>query len=302
MRPEAVPLGAERTDADGCRRYRPIELTFDTRNSILNQEIDENWEPQIQEQWRSNQSRHRMNLLAEYGTVDGEAKIDNYRAMGDAPWSILFEHNKLLAQTRASFAHGDFYPALVSACALGERIFNQLILVLRDDYTNHRATTRRVRSQDVFTDWGSAIQVLHGWGVLTDALAEKYRELETWRHASVHYDPHITAGEQEPALQALKLIQEIIEGLFSPHGGPPMYIADTPGASFFSLEAEKIPLVKRVFLPRSALLSPAHLMLPHQKAEGIVWEIVDDADYDPTPLSDEEFAAAFPAGIASMNP
>jgi hypothetical protein len=35
---------------------------------------------------------------------------------------------------------------------------------------------------------------------------------------------------------------------------PPAFIRDTPGASFFSLEAEDIPLAKRVFLPRSALL------------------------------------------------
>jgi hypothetical protein len=239
MRPQAVPLGAERTDADGCRRYRPIEQTFDTRNSILNQEIGEDWEPQVQEQWRSSQSNIRMGLLAVYGTVDGEAKIDNYRAMGDAPWSIVFEHNGLLAQTRASFAHGDFYPALVSACALGERILNQLILVLRDDYINHPATTRRVRRQDVFADWGSAIEVLHGWGVLTDALVDRYRDLESRRHASVHYDPHVNAGEREPALQALKLIQEIIEGLFAPHGGPPTYIANTPGESFFSREPNR---------------------------------------------------------------
>jgi hypothetical protein len=70
-----------------------------------------------------------------------------------------------------------------------------------------------------------------------------------------------------------ELIQKIIEGVFAPHGGPPRYV-----------EAEQMPLVKRVFLPRSALLSPAHRMFPQQTAEGIVWEIVDDADYDPTPL------------------
>jgi hypothetical protein len=29
---------------------------------------------------------------------------------------------------------------------------------------------------------------------------------------------------------------------------------------------------------------------------------VDDSDYDPTPLTDERFAAAFPAGIAAMHP
>jgi hypothetical protein len=30
------------------------------------------------------------------------------------------------------------------------------------------------------------------------------------------------------------------------------------------------------------------------------WTVVDDADYDPTPLTDDEFALASPAGMAAM--
>jgi hypothetical protein len=302
MRSQAVALGRERTPADGCRRYRPIELTFDSRSVVLDQEVGEDWTPDIQAQWRSNQSKVRMELLAEYGTAEGEAKIENYRAMGPAPWSIVAEHNALLAQTRSAFAHDDFYPALVSACALGERIFNQLILTLRDDYVNHKAAIRRVRRDDTFTDWGSSIEVLRGWGVLTDDLTHRYLDLERQRHAAVHFDPAVSAGTREPALQALRLIQEIIEGVFAPHGGPPRFIANIPGASFFSLASEELPIVKRIFLPRSALLSPAHRMFVRQTAEGIAWEIYDDAEYDPTDLSDAGFAEAIPAGVASMHP
>ena len=141
---------------DGCRRYRPIEMTFDSRNAMLDQEIGEDWEPQIKQQWRTNQANIRMGLLAEHGTVNGEAKINSYRAMGPAPWSIVHQHNEILSQVRSAFAHGDFYPALVGACALGERIFNHLLLELRQDYLNHPATTKRTRSSDVFTDWDSA--------------------------------------------------------------------------------------------------------------------------------------------------
>jgi hypothetical protein len=111
-----------------------------------------------------NQSAIRMELLAEHGTVDGESKIDNYRAMGPAPLSVVHQHNEVLQQVRSAFAHGDLYPALVSACALGECILNHLLLELRQDYQNHRSTTRRVRGAGTFRDWGSAIKVLHGWG------------------------------------------------------------------------------------------------------------------------------------------
>jgi len=302
VRPHTVALGSPRTAHDACRRYRPIALTFDARNSTLDQEISEDWEPHIREQWRANQASIRMGLLAELGTVDGETKIENYQAMGHAPWSIIFRHNQLLAQVRSAFAHGDFYPALVAACALGERLLNELLSVLHDDYLNHPATTRRVRNGEVITHWPTAINVLHGWGVLTDALAQDYTGLEAQRHVAVHFDQGLAVAEREPALRALHLIQQIIQAVFSPLGGPPTFIANTPGVAFFELDAENVPLVKRVFLPNSALVSPAHRMYPSRTPSGFELDIIDDADYDATPLTDDEFAAAVPAGVASMHP
>lgn len=296
-----VALGSPRTVEDGCRRYRPIALTFDARNTTLEHEIGDDWDPDIQKQWRSNQASIRMGLLGELGTVGGESKIENYVLMGSAPWSIIFRHNQMLAQIRGAFAHGDFYPALLGACGLGERLLNELLNVLRSDYLNHPATTRRIRNGDVITHWGTAVDVLRRWGVLPDELAAHFRDLEAQRHRSVHFDEALAVAEREPALQAVHLIQRIIAGLFTPHGGPPTFIRDTLGASFFSLEAEEVPLVKRVFLPHSALLSPAHRMYPNMTPSGYEWIIVDNADYDPTPLTDEQFAAALPAGIASMH-
>lgn len=198
---------------------------------MLDQVIGEDWEPKIADQWRDNQAQVRMELLAEHGTRLGEDKIDNFRAMGPAPWSMAYEHTDPLLQVRSAFAHGDFYPALVGATALGERIFNHLILALRDDYVAHRATTKRVRTRTSFDDWGAAIDVLHGWGVLTDDVAETYRELEKQRHAAVHYDPNVSATARGPALTAIRDVQNIIEQVFNPHGGPPTFVAGTPGAS-----------------------------------------------------------------------
>ena len=132
---------------------------------MLSTIIEDTWELHLREMWSGNQSAVRMELLAEFGTVLGEDKIANFVAMGPEPWSIAFDHVVPLRQVRYSFAHGNFYPALVGACALGERIFNHLILALREDYGGHSATTRRVRSDDTFTNWNAALDVLQGWGV-----------------------------------------------------------------------------------------------------------------------------------------
>lgn len=290
---QEITVGTERTDRDECRRYRPIQISFDTRSTFLDQVIDEDWEPGIQAQWRRNQSAIRMELLAEHGTVDGETKIDNYAALGPAPWSIAYEHTPVLQQVRSAFAHGDYYPALVGACALGERIFNQLILALRDDYVNHSSTTKRVRSKDSFTDWGAAVAVLHGWGVLDVPTRDIYLELEALRHASVHFDPTIDATSKEPALRAIRHIQTIVASLFPAAGGPPFFISGTVGASFFARSAEAIPLIRRIFLPRSALVSPHHGMHPEPSPTGgVIVRVLDDVDYSPAPLTDSEFTSA----------
>jgi hypothetical protein len=302
MRPQEVELGRDRTPQDGCRRYRPVVFSFDSRSITLNQVIEPTWEPAIQEQWRTNQAAIRMELLAEHGTVRGEAKIDNFMTMGPAPWSIVHEHNHLLIQIRSAFTHGDFYPALVGSCSLGERILNELIRALTPDYINHRATTKRARTGKPLTDWDAAIAVLHGWGVLSDSLAQTFRQLKERRHQSVHFEPSLLVAEREPALEALAMLQELIGAIFSPIGGPPRFVADAPGAAFLALAAEQEPLIKRIFLPRSVLVSPAHRLYPKETSEGIEFLVVDDADYDPTPLTDADYAAALPAGTASMHP
>lgn len=302
VRQVQVELGTPRGDQDGCRRYRPLQFNFDTRATFLDTVIEDNWEVGVKEQWRGNKSSVRMHLLAEHGTIDGDEKIENFCALGPAPWSISYEHTDPLKQVRSAFTHGDFFPALVGACALGERIFNHLILALRQDYVNHRATTKRIRAHDTFDDWGHAIDVLRGWGVFTDEVATTYRKLEEKRHASIHFDPKVPATARQPALTAILAVQTIIAEIFAPLGGPPTYIPGTSGASFIALAAEDTPLVKRLFIPRSALLSPAHRLYPSVDGNAFTTTIIDDADYDAAPLTDEEFAAALPTGMATMHP
>jgi hypothetical protein len=84
-------------------------------------------------------------------------------------------------------------------------------------------------------------------------------------------------------------LQQIVEHVFEPHGAPPRYIADTGGASCIALEAEKEPLVRRIFIPNCALVSPSHRLEADESVPG-EWCIYDDVDYPSDPLTEEEFA------------
>lgn len=281
-----VPLGRMRGPADECRRYRPIKVTFDTRNTILDLAIKEDWEPSIKSMWEQNKTRILVGLVAELGVVEGDDKIKNYRAMGPEPWSIVFAHTRLLRQIRNAFAHGNSYPALVGSCTLGERLLHQLVHALRDDFKSHSATTRKVGSGNLGNSWRTLISVLHGWGVLSEPVADTYRTLEQLRHAAIHFEPELQAAEREPALTALLAIQEIVTHVFEPHGRPPRFIRDS--GVYFARAAEDDPLVKRIFLPHCALVSPNHAMEPDEDRSG-GWIVMDDVDYPEGPLSDEEF-------------
>lgn len=221
VRPVQIESGQVRTPQDEARRYRPIEMTFDARNVTLAMDIDGDREPLIQAQWRNNQAALRTELLAELGTKDGEAKFEHFASLGNAPWSIVLEHNDLLRQVRSAFAHGDFYPALVGACALGERLLNQPIGALRSDYESHRSTTRRVRRGDSVRTWPDAVAVLVGGGVLTssDSAAELV-ELGRLRHRAVHFGSSLDVADQDVALTAVRLVQDAVGKIFSPMGGP----------------------------------------------------------------------------------
>lgn len=293
MRMVEAPAGRVRGPEDGCRRYRPMHFTFDTRAAVLDTQIGEDWEPAIQEQWRGNTARVREGLLHQLGVADGDRKIEDFRALGAAPWSVVAPHNGFLAQIRTAFSTGAYYPALLGAAGLGERILNDLIRDLRGDYAGHPATSR-VRGRDGFDNWPSVIRVLQDWGVLTDEMTRDYLRRGRLRNAAVHYRPELEAEAREQALDAVLMLQRVVEGLFTPMGGPPLFIDGIPGASFLARASEDLPLVRRYYLPNAVLVSPTYEL--QFAPGGAEFVCLDDADYG-SPLgcrdmTDEDFAVA----------
>jgi hypothetical protein len=289
-----APTGRERTEDDGCRRYLPLLFTFDTRNHFLDSEDKEHeWEPDIRKQWQANRRQVTVGLVNEFGPVDFETKFTDYRALGVAPMSVAALHNVFMAQIRTAFVAGAYYPALVAAGALGERMLNQLVVLLRDDYEGHPATTDEIASWRSFTKWSQCTDALAGWGVLSDELVDQFTELGKLRHRAVHYNRVLdNTDARDAAAAAIRLIQDIIQELFPPLGAPPRFIDGTTGHTYLSLAAEKQPLIKHFYLPASVLVSPRFEMLPMRTEDGRPWfDVHDDADYHaryPT-LTDAEF-------------
>lgn len=291
-----APVGRPRGPSDGCRRYRPLQYTFDTRAAVLDTVIGDDWELAVQEQWRANIARVREDLLYRLGVADGDRKIGDFRALGTAPWSVVAPHNSFLGQIRTAFAAGAYYPALLGAAGLGERILNDLIRDLRGDYAGHPATAP-VRVKESFDNWPTAIGVLKDWGVLTEESARDYRRLGRLRNDAVHYRPGLEATARNAALEAVLVLQRLVEALFTPIGGPPLYIDGIVGASFLARASEDLPLVRRYYLPNAVLVSPRYELRPGP-APG-QFSCFDDADFagpEGRPeLTDHEFGAALHA-------
>lgn len=287
---QLVQIGRQRTGADACRRYLAQAISFDTRARTLTDEINPEWDAEIIAQHEENRRRVRRMLIHEFGNAEHQRKIDDYGALGPAPWSVIDRHNVFMRQVRDSFAFGAYYPALVGACALGERLLNELVIRLRSAYSSHPATVK-VATQRTLTDWVLCIEALFGWGVLDDLLATKFNNLRKFRNRSVHYGKHLTGSDaREDALHAVLLIQEIIEALFRPHGGPPRFIAGTTGHTFLSRAAESEPFIREFLLPAFILVSP-NFEMQYNVDKG--WfDVFDDHKYQDEflTLTDEEFA------------
>ncbi|WP_139982970.1 hypothetical protein [Nocardioides litoris] len=259
---------------------------FDTRATALATTIEDDWEPEIRQQWEATHRQIRESTVHRHGAEDYERKIDDLLAVGASPWTILDHHHLFLSQVRASFVQGTYYPALVGACALGERVLNELVLRIRDDYPDHPATAP-VATQKTLINWGDCIHALVEWTVIDEPTATKLNDLKKLRHKSVHYGAHLRGDDgRGDALAAISLLQDVIGTLFTPFGGPPRFIAGTAGQSFIARDAEDSPLVRHFYLPNSTLVSPDYVVADHTLA------IADNEHYQEQfpSLTDEEFA------------
>jgi hypothetical protein len=266
------------------KRYRVLAFDFDMRANVLRREIENSWDPKVKEEWESNKKSIKEGLLAQYGCQNYCQKIENFVALGNAFLSIIAFHNEFYRQARNAFVVGAYYPCLTAACALGERILNQLVIHLRDDF-KASPEYKKVYRKDSFDNWDLAIDTLVSWQVLLPNVADSFRRLRETRHRAIHFNPETDHNDRQLALDAMKELSMIIEGQFAAFGHLPCYIPGTQGAAFVKKAAETEPFVWRIVLPNCRLVGPLHTLEHTPRG----WLVHDDHDYEDRDISDEEF-------------
>jgi hypothetical protein len=265
-----------------------LSFDFDTRANILTQVIQDHWQENVKELHRRNKQTVLAGLAADFGQVNFQEKVDNLVAIGPKPFSIVSYHNKFFEQARRAFIVGSYYPALTATCALGERVLNHLVLLLRDDFRN-TPEYKYVYKRDSFDSWDLPIHTLVSWDVLAGVTAERFRELAHVRNRhAIHFNPDTDQNDRPLALEAIRLMTDIIITQFSAAGPQPWFLGDVPGEIYIKQDAESQPFVQKVYLPNCLHLGPYHDVQSIDTNGRMT--IRDDYPYEDSRITDDEFS------------
>lgn len=261
-------------------------------------EPEAHWDEHVKQTHRQNRAQAVKRLEQQFGSAQIENVIKNVTDLGPKSMSLLAYHKQFHEQARRSFVAGMYYPVLVAACALGERILNHLVLDLRDSFKSS-VHYRKVHRKDSFDNWTFVIAVLTDWNVLADGVGAEFLALGELRNRSIHFDPDTYQSLREDALAALQQLNAFIAKQFGYFGFQPWFIDNTPGAQFVKRDYETAPFVRAYVIPHSGFVGPLYGMDLSQGG----WHHLDYADYGDGKLSDEEFAMRYrerdPAKVVS---
>lgn len=269
------------------KRHLVFPLTFDSR-AILLDDINPDWEESVKVMHAENQARIIAELKEELGENNFDLKMKNFKDLGPAPFSIISYHIELFKQSRYAFIHGFYYSALTATCALGERIFNHIILDLRESFKD-RESYRKIFRKNSFCDWDAAIEIMSEWDIFFhDDVEKEFKTLAEIRHRSIHFNPSTYQSIRDEALLALNTLSKIISLQFGfADEGNKWLIDGIEGYFFIKKEAENFPFIKRYYLPQCPLVGYKFAMDISSEGQ---WLFFDFQDYDIPPVSDFQFA------------
>lgn len=265
------------------KRYRICNFDFDSRASLLD-DIPEIWDDKVKELHIKNRNKLISNFILEFGKKNIDIKLQNLKDLGDKPFSILAFHNKFLKQIRNAFISKSYYPALTSACALGERILNHLIINLKEFYKNTKEY-KKVYKKNSFDNWDLAIEILNNWDVLLPDTIKYFNELKIHRNKAIHFNPDTDNNDRILALDSIKCLTNIINKQFSAVGNQPWFFIIS-GEIYIKKEWENSPFIQTIYLKNCRYVGYKH------KIDSIIpcFIINDNFDYENKELTDEEFS------------
>ncbi len=262
---------------------------FDTRATVLAIQIKPEWADEVRSLWTNTHAKIERELKVEFGEYNFEGKLRNFMELGAAPISIVSHHNKLYHEARSAFVHGFYYPALVAACALGERMLNHMILDLREEYSS-TAEYRKVKNKSAIHKWQIAMECLEAWGIIEPIVRQEFEALRKRRQRSLHFDDKLYSSLRDEALGAIKNLQSIISSQFDAHGPNRWFIPNSKGGhTFLRKSAEDHPFVRQYYLGQCPKVGYLFAMNHNEAAGGDRWLYFDYETYPHGPLTDEEF-------------
>lgn len=277
------------------KRHLVFPADFDSRAHLL-EEPGEQWDEQPRKLHLESRESLLKVLAHELGPMGFNEKVDNFRDAGLAPFSVIAHHNLLFREVRYSFIHGFYYPSLVAACALGERILNHLILDLRENFRSSPHYKDVYRKQS-FDDWEFAIRVLQDWNVFQVAdIASDFKALGKARNQAVHFNTSTVLNLRAEALIALRCVAEIIGKQFGFAGRQRWLLPGTRGSFFIKKECEADPFLRKYYLPQCPYVGPYYAMT----FTDCGWVVLDRERYEDEELSDSEFARRFESRTPEM--
>lgn len=270
------------------KRYLVFPQDFDTRSHLLEDE-KESWEEKPKQLHREGREKLLKSLEHEFGSADFEGKAQNFKDMGMAPFSMVSFHNRFFAEIRKAFVVESYYPALTAACALGERMLNHMVLILREDFQG-TPEYKKVYRKKSFDDWNLAISTLEAWGILKGDITTNFVALKELRNRSIHFNHDTYDNVRADSLEAIKLLSEIVSlrfGFFRKEHE--WAVEGTLGSQFVKKNYEYDPFIKKFYLPLCPLVGPYYAVkfVEH----GTLF--VDRVSYSPNEITDEEFAKIF---------
>lgn len=215
-----------------------------------------------------------------HGLRDLQNKYSRWLGLEPPQLCVPIEWHELLIECESAYIHGDYYPALTSACCLGERILNLFVLKLRDHFKNSQKY-KEVAQKESFQNWQKMIDVLSEWGVLKDEIPCKFKTLLDLRNPAVHFGD--LEDRRENAYQAVQAIYNITEKLFGHTSG---HFFLCRGEYYVKETLLDSPLIIEFIIPHCHLVGYKH------RVENINGQLtmIDDKPYDERDLNDENFA------------